>query len=246
MYKKEERSEDAKKLMRNGITILVVGILVVVCGVGALILGHFAKPKTQSVKQVSPSNGEVSASGQAIPGPGCWYTGRQMVPSADLGNDPTWKIVLNGQTSDDGINDSVDLAKNTATSELAQSLKANFFVDTDDSENKVQKLNYLENPVTIEPGKLYTIEFDCTKYNALNPIDRDTMRYYIAPLEMNQNEAAAVTFALYQAEEHKFHQICVPFMAKKNIEIDYRIDETFEEESLGQVYRLYIKAVERK
>lgn len=243
MYKKEEKSEDAKKLMRNGIAIFVVGILVVICGVGALILGHFVKPETQSVVR-SPL--PASLASPAILDPDCWYTREQMVPSTDLGNDPTWKIVLNGKTSDDGINDSVDFRKNTVTSRLARSLEANFFVDIDDSENKVQNLNYLKNPVTIEPGKLYTIEFDCTKYNALNPIDRDTMRYYIAPLEMNQNEAAAVTFALYQAEKHKFHQICVPFMAKKNIEIDYCIDETFEEESLGQVYRLYIEAAERK
>lgn len=243
MYKKEERSEDAKKLMRNGIAILVVGILVVICGAGALILRHSAKPETQSVVR-SPL--PASLASPAILDPDCWYTREQMIPSADLGNDPTWKIVLNGKASDDGINDSVDFRKNTVTSRLARSLEVNFFVDTDDSENKVQKLDYLESPVTIEPGKLYTIEFDCTKYNALNPIDRGTMRYYIAPLEMNQNEAAAVTFALYQAEEHKFHQICVPFMTKENIEIDYRIDETFEEESLGQVYRLQFKAMKRK
>jgi len=220
-----------------GIAILAVGIIVMVVG---MVLFKWGKSAEQEEKTAAVEEVEFPLS-LAIPDQqDCWYKEKQMIPDPELGNGPDWRMVVNGNATEDGFDDSVAPERTKSDSDQAKSLSAKFFKDNDSG--KVETLDYLENPVMIEPGVIYTLELDCTRYNAFCPVDRNTMRYYIVPINMRRGETAAITFALYDSDERLFHQICVPFKTEENIEIEYSLDEEFEKETLGQVYRLYLKA----
>lgn len=172
-----------------------------------------------------------------------WYKGAQMVPSKELGEDSDWHIAVYGNITDQGLDDSMAESRNLIDSELAKSLSALFMIEVDEGQCRSFD-DYSKTPVTIAPGKSYQIEFDCTRYNSLLPVDQNTMKYFIAPTRLRKDDKSAITFALYDEENRQFHQICVPFKTNDFVEIKYALDDAFLKETWGQVYRLCFDVTE--
>lgn len=174
-----------------------------------------------------------------------WYEGDQMIPTVELGEDPDWGIVVRGKTTDQGFDDSMDIDRNlvdTTANGVGHGIVAKFYQSTDPEHGNVitEFPSYLNAPVTVEPGMTYKIELNCgVMSNTIAPVSLDTMRYYISPLRMQAGEASAITIAFYDEEARVFRQYCVPFCTREDIEIDYQIDEEYEEWMDGQAYILY-------
>lgn len=233
MNEDRKQLENALKLQSKiGQAIQVIGLIIIVAGIVCL---------TGCGEEKIPANKKTGRPAIVA----SWYEGDQMIPTIELGEDPDWGIVVRGETTDQGFDDSMDLDKNlvdATANGVGHGIVAKFYQSTGPEHGNVitEFPSYLNAPVTVEPGMTYKIEFNCSVMsNTIAPVGLDTMRYYISPLRMQAGEASAITIAFYDAEERVFRQYCVPFCTREDIEIDYQIDEEYEEWMDGQAYILY-------
>lgn len=233
MNEDRKQLENALKLQSKiGQAIQVIGLIIIVAGIVCL---------TGCGEEKIPANQKTGRPAIAA----SWYEGDQMIPAIELGKDPDWGIVVRGETTDQGFDDSMDLDKNlvdATANGVGHGIVAKFYQSTGPEHGNVitEFPSYLNAPVTVEPGMTYKIELNCSVMsNTIAPVGLDTMRYYISPLRMQAGEASAITFAFYDEEARVFRQYCVPFCTREDIEIDYQIDEEYEEWMDGQAYILY-------
>ncbi len=221
--KKLASEQEAKSMLR---TVVCCGLAIFVTGIVITVLSMF---------YIWPRESRDAPKALA----GSWYNGKQIIPSEELISNSDWSVVFAGESVDELAPKSMKLKNNSVDSVLAQSLSATVYLDQ--GKERPLTLDYLKVPTEMSADEMYVIEFNCIAYNHMQPIDRSTTRYYVAPLRLTRGEDSAITFALFDPDEQCFHQICIPFRAAENIELRYAFDMEFEEQTYGQVYRLFVE-----
>lgn len=218
--KKLAAEKEGRGMLR---TVAYCGLTIFIIGAAIMILGMFyIWPR--------PTNSAL---------PDSWYKGEAINPSDELISSADWTVVFAGKMTDELIAKAKKPKNNLVDSDLAETLSAIVYLDQ--GEERPLTMDYLNEPIKMTVDEMYVVEFDCIPYHQLRPISRETTRYYVAPLRLDGGDASVITFALYDPESERYHQICIPFLAAEDIELRYSYDVRFEEQTHGQVYRLFIE-----